>query len=179
MKHIYFGLGKGKTTAAVGQAIRSYGARMKVAFIQFDKNANIVNEGSVFDILQWGEGNLTDFFNHRVFGVNRVITDKHFRFKNIPEDFEEAKKALEFTHECLKKYDVVVADEALACVMTKLLTREDVEGIVKACPDNVELILTGHEIWPELLEMVDLATEMKPIKHYFEKGIRARKGIDY
>ena len=176
---IYTGDGKGKTTAAVGLCVRAAGAGLKVAFIQFDKGSD-------------GE----DFYSERKIlrtlpnvsvqptGKIRMMPNGQFRFSNSPPDFDEAKKGLAQALEAVSslKYNVVICDEVLSCLLTKLLEEEDVLNLIGAFEKagrSCDLILTGRSLPTAIKEKADLVTEMKMVKHYFNKGLPARKGIEF
>jgi len=177
--HIYYGYGKGKTTAGMGLALRSLGAGKKVALVQFDKGFDGVNEHYSERKILRGLPNLQLF----PFGKERVLGPGAFRFKNEPGDFEEAKAALAKARELITqgKLDLLILDEILAAVMCKLLTQEDVMALVELYQKNrpFELVLTGHQVWPELVERADLVTEMRKEKHYFDKKAPSKEGIEF
>ncbi len=177
--HIYYGYGKGKTTSVIGLALRALGAGLKVAIVQFDKGYDGVNE-------HYSERKiLRTLPNLRLypFGKERVLGPNAFRFRNEPGDFEEAQKGLAQAKELLVdgKIDLLILDEVLAAVMCKLLTQEDVMGLVKLYNQDrrCELVLTGHQVWPELVEKADLVTEMRKEKHYFDQKAPSKKGIEF
>lgn len=165
---VYFGSGKGKTTCALGQAFRAIGHGFKVYMIQFMK-------GNV----KYGEINsakTTKNFTIRQFGRPDLIAE--------PEsiDIEEAQKALDFAKEIIMsdEYDIVILDEIGVAVDMKLLPVEDVLDLIKNKPAHVELIITGRQVHPKILEAADLVTQMKQVKHYFAtKGVEARYGIEF
>jgi cob(I)alamin adenosyltransferase len=167
---VYTGDGKGKTTAALGIALRAIGWGFQVYFIQFLKGKSTLKEGA-FKALKKNFN-----FKHKAFGAGAFIIKKPSR-----KDYEEAKKALAFSRKVImsKEYDLVVLDEITHAINLKLIAIEDVLDLIKNKPKNVELILTGRNAPKELLEIADLVTEMKMVKHPFEKGIYARKGIEY
>ena len=177
--HLYYGYGKGKTTSAVGLAVRALGAGKRVAIVQFDKGYDGVNEHySERKILRTLPG--LQLFP---FGKERVLGPNAFRFKNEPGDMQEAQKALSKAGELVTGggLDLLILDEILASVMTKLLTKEQVMGLVELYNQNrrCELVLTGHQVWPELVEKADLATEMRKEKHYFDQKAPSKEGIEY
>jgi cob(I)alamin adenosyltransferase len=177
--HIYYGYGKGKTTSTIGLAVRALGAGKKVALVQFDKGYDGVNE-------HYSERKiLRSFLNLELFpfGKERVLGRNAFRFKNAPDDFEEARKALEKAKELLigGKVDLLILDEILAAVMCKLITPDDVMKLVELYNQNrcCELAMTGHQVWPELVEKADLVTEMRKEKHYFDQKVLSKEGIEF
>ena len=179
MIHLYIGEGKGKTSAAIGLAIRAAGAGKKIAFIQFDKGFGRGRK-------HYSERNiLAKISNIDLFatGCERMNPDGTFRYGITAEDRKEAQKGLQISEKILRenKYDVIILDEILTSISTKLISEEDVDRIIdlhKKNPQN-ELILTGRCECEKLIEKADLVTEMKKIKHYFDKGTKARKGIEY
>lgn len=178
--HIYTGNGKGKTTCAVGLAVRALGAGMRVALVQFDKGYDGTNEHyNERHTLRKLDG--IDIFP---FGLERMMPDGKFRFQNNDEDLAEAQKALEKAAELIKavEHQVIILDEAVTCIGTKLLSEADVMALVMDFKSaaNCELIMTGRGAWPTLIEAADLVTEMTLIKHYwYEHKIEARPGIDF
>jgi cob(I)alamin adenosyltransferase len=177
--HIYYGYGKGKTTAAVGLAIRALGAGKRVAIVQFDKGYDGEHEHYSERKILRGLSNLKLY----PFGKERVLGKDAFRFKNEPGDLEEAQRALVMARELLEKgdQDLLILDEILAAVMCKLLTREDVMDLVVLYgrTRRCELVLTGHQAWPELMDKADLVTEMRKEKHYFDQKSPSKEGIEY
>lgn len=179
--HVYTGDGKGKTTCALGLLMRAAGADFKVAFLQFDKGFEGKNEHyhERFILRQLPQVDL--FF----FGMERMMADGKFRFQNIPEDFEQAKSGLKKAMELIAdtRYDMVICDEIVTCVGTKLLVENDLLNLVEHFrnqPPGCELVLTGRNAFPALIEAVDLVTEMKLVKHYFySHKADARVGIEY
>jgi cob(I)alamin adenosyltransferase len=177
--HDYTGDGKGKTTAAIGLTVRAAGAGHKVAFIQFDKGSeaedfyserNVLRELSNVDVQPTGK--------------IRMMPSGQFRFANSPPDFAEAKRGLELATKAVKggKYDLIICDEILSCIMTGLVTEADVLALLDAYEKagrKSDLVLTGRSLPAPILERADLVTEMKLIKHYFNKGLPARKGIEF
>ena len=165
---IYTGNGKGKTTASLGVALRILGAGGRVYYAQFIKGRKLSSE---FKAL----ASFGDSFTYRAYGLGRFI-------KNAPseEDIEAARNGLS---ECTKalqsgNYDLVVMDELNGAVNCKLISIEDVLKTVQLRTSQTELIITGRNARPELIELADLVTEMQPIKHYFEQGVPARTGIE-
>lgn len=176
---IYTGDGKGKTTCAIGLCIRALGSGKKVAFIQFDKGSGEEDYYSERRLLKKLPG-LSLF----CFGKQRMFPDRPFRFANSPPDLEEAKRGVQKVVEVLKSgdFDVVVCDEILSCLLTKLIQTPSVLEIISQFEKSgrrCELIMTGRSLPDEVRERADLITEMKMVKHYFNKGLPARAGIEY
>lgn len=166
--HVYTGNGKGKTTAAFGLALRAAGAGLKVFIGQFIKGKPY-SEIAVIDkylknitVKQYGLG---------CFIVN-VPTD---------DDIKAARRGLDEMHEIIRegKFDVVIMDEIHIALHYKLFEAEELLEIITDKAEHVELILTGRYAPQPIIDRADLVTEMKEVKHYFQKGILARKGIEY
>lgn len=181
--HIYYGYGKGKTTSTIGLAIRALGAGKKVVMIQFDKGYDGRNE-------HYSERNILRKLKAEGYpieitatGCERMNSDGTFRFRNAKSDFSEAKKGLMLSKEYIKKgnQDLLILDEVIAAAAYNLLNKKDVEELAALFKKNkrFELVMTGHKIWPEIEDVADLITEMKKVKHYFDKGIPAREGIEF
>lgn len=166
---VYFGRGKGKTTAAIGQGVRAIGHGFKVYMIQFMKGNYKYGEIEAIK-------NIANF-DLKQFGSPELISE--------PGEFDinEGKKALAFAEEIIMsdEYDIVILDEVGVAVSMNVISVEPVLELIKNKPDKVELILTGGpKMHPKIKEMADLLTEMRMIKHYYSsQGITARFGIEY
>lgn len=180
---IYYGYGKGKTTAAIGLAIRALGVGKKVAIVQFDKGYDGIIE-------HYGERDLLRKLKEIGYpielyptGCERMNDDGTFRFKNADEDFDEARRALNISRKLIKqgKQDLLILDEILAAVAYHLIEEKDIFDILDLFEKNrrFELVMTGHKLFDGLEDRVGLITEMRKVKHYFDKGIQAREGIEY
>jgi cob(I)alamin adenosyltransferase len=169
MVQIYTGNGKGKTTAALGLAMRATGHGLKVIMIQFMKGQ--INYGELkaaqqlsgFTIEQYGR---PDF-------VNPENPDK--------EDIDLAEKALMRAREVIatQEHDMVILDEIIVAQSFGLVTCDDIIDLIKMTPTDMELILTGRYMCDELAEYADLISDIREIKHHFQTGTSARKGIEY
>jgi cob(I)alamin adenosyltransferase len=180
---VYYGYGKGKTTALLGLAIRALGAGKKVAIVQFDKGFDGVHEhyGERHVIRRLKEiGYNIDMF---ITGCERMNEDGTFRFKNADVDFEEANKALSITHELIVNgtQDLLLLDEILAASAYHLIEEKDVLDVIDLYNKNrrFEMVMSGHKLFDGLEEKVGLITEMRKVKHYFDEGIQAREGIEF
>ena len=166
---VYTGDGKGKTTAAVGLAIRAIGRGLKVFIIQFIKGGFDYGELHVLERLPNVEV--------RAFGRG------HFISPDGPsqEDLEEARKAMELAREVVKsgEYDIVILDEVNVALYFGLVDLEDILELIREKPDHVELVLTGRKAPRELLEAADLVTEMREVKHPYRRGVPPRPGIEF
>ena len=181
--HLYFGYGKGKTTAAMGLAIRALGAGKKVAIVQFDKGYDGVNEHYSERIIL--RKLAADGYPVKLFpsGCERMNADGTFRFGNTVEDRQEAQRALEIVNDLITtgEQNLLILDEVIAAAAYNLIKRANVESIIDLFRENqrFELVMTGHKIWKEIEDKVDVITEMKKVKHYFDAGIPARQGIEF
>ena len=166
---VYFGRGKGKTTAAIGQGVRATGHGFKVYMIQFMKGNYKYGEIEAIK----GIPN----FELKQFGSPELIAE--------PNEFDlnEGKKAFEFAKEIIMsdKYDLVILDEIGVAISMNVIPVEPVLELIRSKPDQVELVLTGGpKMHPKIKEVADLLTEMRMIKHYYSsQGITARFGIEY
>jgi cob(I)alamin adenosyltransferase len=167
--HVYTGNGKGKTTAALGQALRAAGSGLKTFIVQFMKDFPY---GEVKSIRQ-----LSEWIALEQCGNDAFVFDKQLPGKS---DFEAAKQGLQQAKEAMLsgKYDIVIMDEVCVAIHFGLLKKETVLLLLEKKPTAVELILTGRYCPSELIENADLVTKMIEIKHYYQKGIEARKGIE-
>ncbi len=166
MIQVYTGNGKGKTTAAIGLAIRAVGAGFKVFIGQFVKGM----EYSELKALKEIPG-----IEIKQYGRNCFI-------KNEPEeaDIEAARAGLEEIREILKsgEYRVVIMDEANIATYYNLFSEDELLDVINSRADDVEVIVTGRKAGNKLLEKADLVTEMREIKHYYNQGVQARVGIE-
>ena len=164
---VYTGNGKGKTTAALGLAIRAAGAGMRVYIGQFLKQG-CYNE---LESLK----RFSDLVVIEQFGTGQYVFGEP-----TDEDRTAAAKAYRALADAVAsgKYDVVIMEEANVSLSFGLITEKDLFQIIDNKPEGVEIIITGRGATPALIEKADLVTEMKSIKHYYEKGVIARKGIE-
>lgn len=166
--HIYTGPGKGKTTAALGLGLRAAGAGLKVHMIQFMKGRRYSEIDSVkllpnFTIVQHGRDEFVS------------------KEKPAKIDIELAKKGFSHAKDVVNngKYDLVILDELNVVVDYNLIPLKDVIKLIEGKPEKLELILTGRDAHPDLVKVSDVVTEMLEIKHPYQQGILARKGIDF
>jgi cob(I)alamin adenosyltransferase len=164
---VYTGDGKGKTTAALGLALRASGYGLKVFIAQFIKG------------MKYNEIKSLERFQDNV-TVKQYGNGCFIRKEPSETDLEIAKNGLREIRQVITSgsYDVVILDEINVAIYFNLLKVEDVVELLNIKPEKVELVLTGRKITPEILEMADLVTEMKEIKHYYTKGVIAREGIE-
>ena len=168
---VYTGDGKGKTTAALGMALRAAGHGMKTLIIQFIKSYK-----------SYGELKFVKKYNC---GIKiKTMGKGYVKIKGDVHPFEEhvkaAKKTLEFAQEQIlsNKYDIIVLDEINIALDKKLLTLKEVTDLIKQKPLDLHLILTGRGTLQKLIQLADLVSEVKEIKHPFKFGIPAQKGIE-
>ncbi|HOG19246.1 MAG TPA: cob(I)yrinic acid a,c-diamide adenosyltransferase [Salinivirgaceae bacterium] len=165
--HIYTGNGKGKTTAALGLSLRAVGAGKKVFFAQFVK-------GEAYSEVKTVQKFLPDI-TIKQYGLKCFIYEKPSQ-----ADIDAALEGLKEVSEIILsgKYDVIVLDEANIAIYYNLFTDDELINIIKQKPDDTEIIITGRYATDKLIEFADLVTEMKEIKHYYNQGVQARKGIE-
>lgn len=163
---IYTGDGKGKTTAALGQALRASGQGLRVIFIQFLKSQVcgehlLVGKANLFEIVQFGEGDL---------------------FKKPEEQLlKESQQAYDLAEKSLTcgDYDMVILDEIFVAHWRGLINLKQILLLMDKKPANVELIMTGRKAPQEVIKRANLATEMLMIKHPFAEGVPQRRGIEF
>jgi cob(I)alamin adenosyltransferase len=163
--HVYTGDGKGKTTAALGLAMRAVGQGMKVAFIQFVKG------------LPCGEHSFVQ--QYKPFEIVQISIGDSFK-KSKEQLSPEAQQTLAYAEQEIAsgKYDLVILDEIFVAINQGLINVKQVLDLLDAKPASVELVLTGRKAPPEIVQRADLVTEMLKIKHPFDKGTSARSGIE-
>jgi cob(I)alamin adenosyltransferase len=171
---VFTGNGKGKTTAALGLALRAVGQGLRVKFVQFVKDSRRTGESTAaarlapeLEVVQTGRG----------------FTLESMRRKSISREAHvaAASEGLRLVREALTsgEYGMVVADEVLYALRDGLLALEDVLGLVAARPSGVHLVLTGRGAPPEVVAAADLVTEMLEVKHPFAAGVPAQRGIEF
>jgi cob(I)alamin adenosyltransferase len=166
---VYTGQGKGKTTAALGLALRAAGAGLRTCMIQFVKSRKCAEHRII-------EDRLSDLITVRRFGAGLIRQGGP-----TAADLDGAGRALTEAGKVLesKVYDVVILDEANVAVHYGLIDLSDLLGIMEHKPAKVELIITGRYAKEEVLEKADLVTEMREIAHYWKRGVKARRGIEW
>ncbi|MFC2020971.1 cob(I)yrinic acid a,c-diamide adenosyltransferase [Chloroflexota bacterium] len=166
---IFTGDGKGKTSAAVGTVVRALGQGLRVCVVVFMKGKHPSGEWTFLSkipdvkIARYGLGILTDPTNIK------------------PEEKEQAEQALAFAREAVLSgnYDLVVLDEVNIAVVWKQVEVDEVARLIRDKPLNVEIILTGRKADDKLVQLADLVTECRKIKHPYDTGVKARRGIEY
>lgn len=164
---VYTGNGKGKTTAALGLTLRAVGAGHKVFIGQFVKGMTYAELDSL--------AMLSDQVTVRQYG-----RDVFIRNNPKPEDIEKAKAGFAEIREAVTSgdYQLVIMDEGNIATSLKLLSVEDIFDLIDHKHESTELVITGRNADPQLIERADLVTEMKEIKHYYKAGVKARVGIE-
>lgn len=169
--HVYTGDGKGKTTAALGTALRALGWGMRVCMVQFIKGYPDI-----------GEMKFAKHFGDR-FVVKQFAVDtcRAIDEAKVLQRKKSAEAAMAYAEQTVmsEEYSVVILDEINNAIHHGLIDTNRVLELIFSKPKNVELILTGRNASPAIIEAADYVTEMNLIKHPFQKGITARQGIDY
>jgi len=166
---VYTGNGKGKTTAAFGLALRAAGRGLKIYIIQFIKGGFDYGELHVI-------GRIPNI-SLKAFGRGKFVTQYPPPLEDVKlaeEAFQLAKKTVESG-----EYDLVILDEINVALNLRLLSVKQVLELIKNKPAHVEIVLTGRYAPEEIIEAADLVTEMREVKHPFQKGIPSREGIEY
>jgi cob(I)alamin adenosyltransferase len=165
---VYTGNGKGKTTAALGLAIRAAGCALRVFIAQFAKKRIC------------GEHIALKRFNDLI-TIKRYGSEKFIKGKPSKADIRIAQKGLKEVSTAIAsgRYDMVILDEANDTAAIGLISVENLVELIDSKPDAVELVITGRNAHKNIIRRADLVTEMREVKHYYRKGIGARKGIEY
>jgi len=167
MIQVYTGNGKGKTTAAIGLALRAAGAGLNIYIAQFVK-------GRCYNEIK------------ALRKISKIKVEQFGRscfIKKLPEkvDFKLAVNGLKRVNEIItkRKYQVVILDEINIAIKFKLIPLNDLLKLIKDAPKGVELVLTGRYAHPKIIKLADLVSDIKGIKHYYHKGVKARRGIEF
>lgn len=168
---LYTGEGKGKTTAALGLVLRAVGYKKKCLIVQFGKTwftgelVGVKKLSPYVRIIQGGKGFLGILGNKLPFSVHKKAAKETY--------------TLLYKEVMSGKWDLVVADEVVGAVASKILPLTKLLQLIDQKPQQLDLVLTGHHATNELIKRADLVTEMTEIKHPFGKGIMAKKGVDF
>jgi cob(I)alamin adenosyltransferase len=171
---IYTGNGKGKTTASLGLAMRALGRNWKVLLIMFTKGGDNYGELVSFRNLSPKiKNNLTI----KQAGLDRIVYAKNIK----EEDNQEIKKGWEFAKKAImeNKYQLIILDEINIAIDLKIIDIDEVVEVLKNKPTNMEIVMTGRNANKKAIEIAHLVSKIEPIKHYWDIGIKARKGIEY
>ena len=171
---VYTGNGKGKTTASLGLAMRALGRGWKVLIVMFTKGGNNYGELNTFM-------NLAPVLKQKIkivqAGLDRIVFSDNISDEDkkvVSDGWALAKKAI-----LNNEYQMVVLDEANIAIDLGLIGLDDMIQTLKNKPDRMEIVLTGRNAKPEIIEIAHLVSEIQPIKHYWDKGISAREGIEF
>lgn len=165
---IYTGNGNGKTTAALGLALRGVGAGLRIYIGQFVKSM----EYHEISILK----NRFPEITIELYGIDGCIAGRDANKRDVRSAVSGMKRAKEILNS--REYDIVILDEITICTYFNLLTKEEILSIVDSKPENTELVMTGRYAPKYLIDRADLVSEMKEIKHYYSLGVPARDGIE-
>lgn len=165
------GPGKGKTTAAMGTALRAVGNGMKVLMLQFLKGS--WHYGELDAVKAFGDNFVMKQLGRGFVKVGGAETDPE-DIRMVEEAWAEAEKAISSG-----EWDLVVLDEINYAISYKMLDPEKVAAVLRKKPDMVHVILTGRSAHPTIIDLADTVTEMKQVKHAYEKGVMAQRGIEY
>jgi len=165
---VYTGNGKGKTGAAFGLALRAIGQGLRVCIVQFIKGgfdygeSHIARELPLLEMSAYGRG-------------------QFIRGRPTAEDLTEARRAFDHAKTAIQNgdFDIVILDEVNVAMHLGLLSVRDLIEVLRKRPPRVEIVLTGRHAPKEIIELADLVTEMREVKHPYERGIPARRGIEY
>ena len=163
---VHTGDGKGKTTAALGLAIRAFGAGLRVLILQFIKGRRRSGELAALDALK---------IDVRQLGLGFITAE------NFAEQKKSARAAIELARREISSgaWDLIILDEINYAVKFGLLEAAELLELIKIRPPQLHLVFTGRDALPELIDAADLVTEMKLVKHPFQRGIAAQEGIEF
>jgi len=171
---VYTGDGKGKTTASLGLTFRALGRGWNVLVILFTKGGN--DYGELFSARQLSP-DISRQLTIVQAGLNRIVFTHNLKAEDaieISNGWEIAKRAVRSG-----KYQMIVMDEANIAIDLGLIPLEEMKELLATKPRELEIVLTGRRAHPEIIEMAHLVSEIRPIKHYWDIGVKARKGIEY
>lgn len=171
---VYTGNGKGKTTASLGLAMRALGRCWKVLIIMFTKGGDDYGELKAFRELAPDIANNLKIIQA---GLDRIVYIDNQNEKDrveILKGWNLAKKAIEND-----EYQLIILDEANIAIDLGIIDVDEVVDVLKNKPDNMEIVLTGRNAHPKIIEIAHLVSNIEPVKHYWDTGIAARKGIEY
>ncbi len=171
---VYTGNGKGKTTASLGLAMRALGRGWKVLIIMFTKGGN--DYGELISFAQLSPS-LKDNVKIVQAGLDRIVYSSNL----TDEDKKQAQLGWETAKKAIKndEYQLIILDEANIAIDLNLIELNEMVDVLKNKPEDLEIVLTGRNAKPEIIEIAHLVSEIIPIKHYWDKGIKARKGIEF
>jgi cob(I)alamin adenosyltransferase len=190
---IYTGDGKGKTTASLGLALRALGHNMSVYMIQFMKSGDTGEMFSIqkylphFKFVQFGKNALKEkqlkmvSFDSEEKIPNNLTEKEVYVFPSDNEEVDPSELGFEHAKKIIGsgEYDLVILDEINCALSRGIVSIEQAKGLINGKPDHVEIVFTGRDAPKEIKELADLVSEVKRIKHPYDIGILARKGIEY
>lgn len=171
---VYTGDGKGKTTASLGLAMRALGRCWKVLIIMFTKGGSNYGELNSFRELSPEISNNLKIMQA---GLDRIL----YKNNQTEDDTNAIKQGWEFAKQAIQnnEYQLIILDEANIAIDMGILDVDEVVDVLKNKPDDMEIVLTGRNAHPKIIEIAHLVSKIEPVKHYWDKGITARKGIEY
>ena len=171
---VYTGNGKGKTTASLGLAMRALGRCWKVFIIMFTKGGDNYGELNSFRELS---PTISENLTILQAGLDRIV----YKHNQTEEDVKEIKKGWELAKDIIKnhKCQLLILDEINIAIDLGILDVDEVVDVLKNKPEEMEIVLTGRNAHPKIIEIAHLVSEIQPVKHYWDTGIVARKGIEY
>ncbi len=171
---VYTGDGKGKTTASLGLAMRALGRDWKVLIVMFTKGGNDYGELNSFRQLS---EKIADNLTIVQAGLDRVI----YKSNECEQDHKKIKKGWNLVKKAVRndEYQLIIMDEANIAIDMGILDVDEVVKVLKSKPDQMEIVLTGRNAHPKIVEIAHLVSRIEPVKHYWDKGVHARKGIEY
>ncbi len=168
--HIYCGDGKGKTTAAIGLAVRCAGRGNKVLLVQFLKSRD---SGELYSLARLPDIEVMRGKESKKFTFQMNDEEKHALLLEHNKMFEQVLEKIKTGN-----YSLLILDEVIGAVNAKVFDLHKLTAFLRSKPENLEVVLTGRNPAPELLELADYVSEMRKIKHPMDKGIMAREGIE-
>lgn len=171
---VYTGNGKGKTTASLGLAMRALGRCWKVLIVMFTKGGNDYGELNSFRNLSPEISNNLTIVQA---GLDRIV----YKDNSTEEDKAEIKKGWEIAKKAIQndEYNLIILDEANIAIELGFIDLNEIVDVLKNKPEDMEIVLTGRNAKQEIIDIAHLVSEIKPVKHYWDTGIVARKGIEY
>lgn len=171
---VYTGNGKGKTTASLGLAMRALGRNWKVLIVMFTKGGDNYGELNSFRSLA---EKISENLTIVQAGLDRIV----YNSNKSNDDYKEIKKGWKMAKAAIENdsYNLIILDEANIALDLGLIDLNEMIAVLKNKPEDMEIVLTGRNAKPEIIEIAHLVSEINPIKHYWDTGVLARKGIEY
>lgn len=171
---VYTGNGKGKTTASLGLAMRALGRKWKVLIVMFTKGGDNYGELKSFRNLS---PNIKDNLKIVQAGLDRIV----YSDNKSEDDIKEIQKGWNLVKKAIQnnEYNLIIMDEANIAIALKMIDVDEVVEVLKQKPDEMEIVLTGRDADPKIIEIAHLVSRIEPVKHYWNTGVVARKGIEY